>query len=154
MLDTDNHNALQPPPMTDTLKSWMMVILTLIFVLLYAGVFIGWITTTDAIKDLQPIIFVIIGYYFGRLPSQQNENSLKEEINRQSTKANAAANAKEKALQEREALEEKIKNVKAALSIGNIEASLTNSESDANKSVVRNGSAFNSIETALKILSS
>jgi len=62
MPDTDNPNTPQPPPMTDTLKSWTMVLLTLIFVLLYAGVFIGWITTTDAIKDLQPIIFVIIGY--------------------------------------------------------------------------------------------
>ena len=154
MPETDNSNIPQAA-MTDTLKSWMMVILTMIFVLLYAGVFVGWITTTDAIKDLQPIIFVIIGYHFGRLPSQQNENSLKEEIKRQATKADAAVNAKEKALQEREALEEKVKNVKTALIYAsNADAAAANSKFAENKSIVKDNFAFSSIETAVKILNS
>jgi hypothetical protein len=58
---------------------------------------------------------VIVGYYFGRLPAQQNERSLKEEIYRQTQRADASQSAKEQALQSREALEERIKNVKAAL---------------------------------------
>ena len=67
------------------------------------------------ITRLEPIIFVIIGYYFGRLPAQQNEKTLKDEIGRQTQKADAAQHAKEQAQQTREALEEKIKNVSAAL---------------------------------------
>jgi hypothetical protein len=39
---------------------------------------------------LEPIIFVIIGYYFGRLPGQQNEKTLKQEIGRQTLRAAAA----------------------------------------------------------------
>ena len=67
------------------------------------------------VSRLEPIIFVIIGYYFGRLPSQQNESTLKDEINRQTQKADAAQHAKEQAQQARESLEEKMKNVRAAL---------------------------------------
>jgi len=39
---------------------------------------------------LEPIIFVIISYYFGRLPAQQNEQTLKEEIGGQTEKADTA----------------------------------------------------------------
>lgn len=67
------------------------------------------------ITRLELIIFVIIGYYFGRLPAKQNEKTLKDEIGRQTQKAEAAQHAKETALQSREALEEKMKNVSAAL---------------------------------------
>lgn len=105
--------------MTEVLKGWVMVALTLIFVLLYAAALFGWLkplTDMSMITRLDPIIFVIIGYYFGRLPAQQNEKTLKEEINRQTQKADAAQNAKEQAKQDREALEEKVKNAKAALS--------------------------------------
>src|SRR5258707_8217664 len=64
---------------------------------------------------LEPIIFVIIGYYLGRLPDQQNEKTLKDEIGRQTQKADAAQHAKEQAQQSREALEEKVRNVGVAL---------------------------------------
>jgi hypothetical protein len=95
-----------------------MVTLTLIFVLLYGLTLTGWLKPLADEKmfvRLEPIIFVIIGYYFGRLPSQQNEEMLKGEINRQAQKAEAAQQAKEQAQQTREALEEKVKNVKATL---------------------------------------
>jgi len=46
------------------------------------------------IARIEPIIFVIVGYYFGRLPSQQNEKALKEEISRQTQRADAAQHAK------------------------------------------------------------
>lgn len=153
MPDIDNPNVQPAPPMTDTLKSWMMVILTLLFVLLYAGVLVGWIALSDDAKDLQPIIFVIIGYYFGRLPSQQNENSLKGEINRQATKADAATIAKEKSQQEREVLEEKLKNARAVLTSGDVESSLTVNES-REKGFTKNYPASGSIETAVRILNS
>jgi hypothetical protein len=103
---------------SNALRSWVMVALTLIFVLLYALALVGWLrplADEKMIVRLEPIIFVIIGYYFGRLPSQQNENTLKGEINRQTQKVDAAQHVKEQALQAREALEEKVKNARATL---------------------------------------
>ena len=100
------------------LRGWVMVALTLMFVILYASALIGWLkplADEKMIVRLEPIIFVIIGYYFGRLPSQQNENTLKGEIDRQAQKVDAAQHAKEQAQQTREALEEKVKNAKATL---------------------------------------
>ena len=104
--------------LSNVLRSWVMVTLTLIFVLLYGLALTGWLKPLADEKmfmRLEPIIFVIIGYYFGRLPSQQNEEMLKWEINRQTQKAEAAQQVKEQAQQAREALEEKVKNVKATL---------------------------------------
>ena len=49
------------------------------------------------------------------LPGQQNEKTLKEEIGRQTQKADAAQYAKERLQQVRESLEEKMKNVRTAL---------------------------------------
>ena len=111
------HPTTQPPP-ADTLKNWIMVVLTLIFISLYGAALIGWLkplADEKMVMRLEPIIFVIIGYYFGRLPGQQNERTLKQEINRQTQRADASQSAKEQALQSNEALEEKIKNVKATL---------------------------------------
>lgn len=119
MTDKDTKDTLTGQNMTDVLKGWVMVALTLIFVALYAAALFGLLkplTDMSMITRLEPIIFVIIGYYFGRLPAQQNEKTLKEEISRQTQKADAAQNAKEQAKQDREALEEKVKNAKAALS--------------------------------------
>ena len=102
----------------DALKSWVMVALTLVFVLLYGAALTGWLRPLPdekMVTRLEPIIFVIVGYYFGRLPAQENEKSLKGEINRQTQKADAAQHAKEQAQQSRETLEEKLKNVRAAL---------------------------------------
>ena len=106
------------PTAPDTLKNWIMVVLTLLFISLYGAALIGWLkplADEKMVMRLEPIIFVIIGYYFGRLPGQQNERTLKQEIGRQTQRADAAQSAKEQALQSREALEEKIRNVRAAL---------------------------------------
>lgn len=102
----------------DMLKGWTMTILAAAFVLLYAAALFGWLrppTDERMVTRLEPIIFVIIGYYFGRLPGQQNEKTLKEEAARQTQRADAAQHAKEQAQQSREALEEKVKNARAAL---------------------------------------
>ena len=102
----------------DLLRDWLMVILTLIFILLYAAAFGGKL---DPLKDntllirLEPIILILTSFYFGRLSSRGNEKNTKEEIARQTQKADAAQYAKEKAQQERESLEERIRNAKTTL---------------------------------------
>jgi hypothetical protein len=102
----------------EVLKNWVMVVLTLVFVLLYGAALVGRLkplTDVSVVTRLEPLIFVIIGYYFGRLPAQQNEKTLKDEVGRQTQRSDAAQHAKEQALQAREALEEKVKNIGAAL---------------------------------------
>ena len=102
----------------EAIKDWVMVFLTLGFVVLYGLALLGKLrplADASMVSRLEPIIFVIIGYYFGRLPSQQNEQTLKEEIARQTQRADASQHAKETALQSRETLEEKVKNARTAL---------------------------------------
>ncbi len=159
MEDVVDPDISQGQNSTEGLRSWMMVTLTLIFVFLYAAALFGWLTPLadmTMITRLEPIIFVIIGYYFGRLPAQQTEKTLKGEIDRQIQKADAAQYTKEKVLQEREVLEEKIKNAKVALTpnFSNL-SSNTVSESSINKSIAfNNDTAHHSIKTAVNILNS
>jgi hypothetical protein len=106
--------------LSDAIKDWVMVFLTLGFVVLYGLALLGKLrplADSSMVSRLEPIIFVIIGYYFGRLPGQQNEQTLKDEINRQTQRADAAQHAKETALQSREVLEEKVKNARTALAV-------------------------------------
>ena len=103
---------------SETLKGWIMVFLTLVFVALYGLALLGKLRPLDdasMVARLEPIIFIIIGYYFGRLPSHQNEQTLKGEIDRQTKRAEAAQHAKETALKTTEALEERVKNARIAL---------------------------------------
>jgi hypothetical protein len=103
---------------TDILRDSLMVILTLIFVLLYAAAFSGKL---DPLRDnslilrLEPVILILTSFYFGRLTLRHNEKNLHNEITRQTQKADAAQYAKEKAQQERETLEERIRNAKTTL---------------------------------------
>jgi hypothetical protein len=108
------------------------------------------------ITRLEPIIFVIIGYYFGRLPAQQNEKTLNDEIGRQTQKADAAQHAKEQAQQSREAVEEKIKNVTAALTSAVPAASAAKFAEDVHKTggpIKEDGLRY-SVGAALRILNS
>lgn len=103
---------------TDALRSWIMIFLTLSFVLLYAAALLGWFKPLADEKmavRLEPIIFVIVGYCFGRLPSQQSERALKDEISRHAKKVDAVQDSKEHVLQTLAALEEKVKNVTTAV---------------------------------------
>ncbi len=158
MLDQDNQDTPKIQNVTDALKSWVMVALTLIFVLLYAMALAGKLEPlkdVSMITRVEPIIFVIIGYYFGRLPAQQNEKTLKDEINRQTNKADAAQNSKEKAQQEREVLEERVKNVKVTLSSvpsGSVKG-LSADNSIANSSQTEEV-LQNSVASAINILNS
>jgi len=135
----------------DALKSWVMVILTFAFIALYGLALIGTLkplADISMVSRIEPIIFVIIGYYFGRLPAQQNEKTLKDEINRQTQKADAAQHAKENTIQSREALVEKLKNVDAALASGrrsDLSDTGSGGEGDTSQAIVR---------TAIRILHS
>jgi hypothetical protein len=150
----------EKPPgqgMADVLKGWTMVVLTFVFVVLYAAALFGWLKPQPdvaMITRLEPIIFVIIGYYFGRLPAQQNEKTLKDEIGRQTQKADAAQHAKEQAQQSREAAEEKIKNVSAALtSSATSPARFAEDVNNPSGPVREDGLRF-SVGAALRILNS
>jgi len=104
--------------LAEGIKGWFMVLLTLAFLVLYGLALLGKLrplTDASMVTRLEPLIFVIIGYYFGRLPGEENEQTLKNEIGRQTHRADAAQQAKETALQSREALDEKIKNARTAL---------------------------------------
>ncbi len=146
MTEKNISNDSKEKSIVEILKDSIMVILTLIFVLLYAAAFTGKL---DPLKDntmlirLEPFIFVLIGYYFGRFPARQSEISLRGEITRQTQKADAAQYAKEKAQQERESLEERIKNARTALRATTADATNTNGQI-----------ASEGVKTAVKILDS
>jgi hypothetical protein len=134
-----------------------MVVLTLVFIGLYGAALIGWLkplTDDKMVLRLEPIIFVIIGYYFGRLPGQQNERNLKQEINRQTQRADASQSAKEHALQTNEALEEKIKNVKATLNAEVSAFASTSGSHSLRSATVRDEEWRPLVNAALRILNS
>lgn len=102
----------------DVVKSWVMVLLTLAFVILYGFALLGKLrplADISMVTRLEPLVFIVIGYYFGRLPGEENEQTLKDELGRQTRRADAAQQATEVALQSREVLDEKIKNARTAL---------------------------------------
>lgn len=150
-----NQDVLSLQKLTDALKSWIMLFLTLAFVILYALALTGKLRPlpdVSLVSRLEPIIFVIIGYYFGRIPGQQNEGALKAEITRQTQRADAAQHIKEQVLQSREALEEKLKSVKAVLDVPRVDSALDGNgntvESDRNLQ-----SIGQSVVTARRVLS-
>lgn len=103
---------------SESIKGWMMLCVTATFVTLYAAALVGWLrplSDVTLIARLEPIIFVILGYHFGRLPAQQSEKTFRDEIGRQTMKSEAAQHAREQSVVECEALEEKIKNARVAL---------------------------------------
>src|SRR5947208_13509937 len=89
-METGITRPATPPASSEILKNWIMVVLTLVFITLYGAALTGLLkplADEKMVLRLEPIIFVIIGYYFGRLPGQQNEKTLKDEIGRQTQKA-------------------------------------------------------------------
>lgn len=91
-----------------------MVLIAAVFVLLYTGALLGWLKPLSNVTmatRLEPLIFIIIGYYFGRLPAQQNEKYLQGEIDRQRNRAELF----EQVRQEKKALEQKLKSVEIIL---------------------------------------
>ena len=58
-------------------KTWIIVILTFVFVACYVAALFGWQAAPNdkIVTSVAPIVSVIIGYYFGRLPSEKIEES-------------------------------------------------------------------------------
>jgi hypothetical protein len=116
----DKGNEGKGQSMNDGARTWMMVILTAVFVLLYIGALFGFVpggATQDqqTLTRIEAIVFVIIGYYFGRRPAQATEKTLKGEIERQTQKADQAEKEKDTAEGDKRTLQEKVKNARAAL---------------------------------------
>lgn len=157
MMENVGPNVSHNDSATDV-KSWVIVALTFIFVALYVVALAGFLKPldkTDMLTRLEPIIFVIIGYYFGRLPAQQVEKSLKNEAGRQQQKADAAEHTKEKALQERDVLEEKVKNVVAVLDEApHVATDESTTASPANSAGSRRAVEAATVRAAVKILKS
>ena len=100
------------------IQGWVMVILTFIFLALYASALLGWlrpVSDVTMITRLEPLIFVIIGYYFGRLPSESTEHALALEMDRRSKLLEACQFSKEAVEKERDVAEEKARNVRTIL---------------------------------------
>src|ERR1043166_6197504 len=146
-----------PPATADTLKNWIMVVLTLIFITLYGAALTGLLkplADEKMVMRLEPIIFVIVGYYFGRLPGQQNEKTLQQEIGRQTQRADAAQSAKEQAQQSNEALEEKVKNLKATLSSQAATFATPSGSHTLRSATIRDDELRPMVNAALRILNS
>jgi hypothetical protein len=140
------------------LRNWIMLALTLLLVLLYGGALTGWLrplADEKIVARLEPIIFVVIGYNFGRLPAQHNESIFGGEINRQTQKADAAQHAREYAERDREALEQKMKDARTALvSAGQRMALKEFVENLDRAGTVKEDALRRSVITALNILNS
>jgi flagellar biosynthesis component FlhA len=115
--------------MEPEVRTWMMAALTIVFVLLYVLALVGKVPDANevALGHVAPIVAVIIGYYFGRVPAEKHQKDLKEQIEREATKAKEeekkASAAKEAEVQqavERRAADEKIMAARAALSTAEI----------------------------------
>lgn len=134
-----------------------MVVLTLVFISLYGAALVGWLkplADEKMVLRLEPIIFVIIGYYFGRLPGQQNEKTLQQEVSRQTQRADASQSAKEQALQSNEAVEEKLKNVKATLASDSAAFVSGSGSHSLRSATVRDEDLRPVVNAALRILNS
>jgi hypothetical protein len=107
--------------LADNLRDGLAVILAIVFIALYAAAFAGKL---DPLKDstmlmrIEPVIFILIGFIFARIPQRNTERALSAEIGRQTQRADAAQFAKETAMMEREVIEERLKNVRIALESG------------------------------------
>jgi hypothetical protein len=88
----------------------------LLGILYYIAAIGGFRLPVDiSVIKVEPILFVLLGYFFGRLPARQQAHLLQQEIHWQSHRADAAQHAKEQAIQAQEAVEERLKNVRIAL---------------------------------------
>jgi hypothetical protein len=106
-----------PAPQTgtneDPLKKGTIIALTVVFTLLYIAGIVGypWTPNDMVVKLLQPIVYVIVGYFFGRLPADVD---VKKAEKAQADKDKAQAEKAEAGNRQARA-EEKLKNVRAVL---------------------------------------
>lgn len=118
-------NDIDSPEAHDSTQKWIIAGLTAIFVALYAAALFGWIVPLkddSVVERVEAIVAVIIGYFFGRIPGEKNERTLKDEIRRQTEKTRTAEEGKEQAQdaksraeQKKVEAEQKVKHTRAAL---------------------------------------
>ncbi len=159
MKKTYTKTASRRQNLAEILRSWTLLVLSLLFVLLYAAALFGWLrplADTTLLSRLEPIIFLVFGYYFGRSPSRQSEKIFAAEIRRQKQTAEAAQHSKERAQLRQEIIEEKLKNAKTALRSDSSEILRSVlPENGGHMRMLANGASNRSaIGTALKILDS
>jgi hypothetical protein len=106
-------------------KDWIMVGLTVVFVLLYVLAFAGILQPPNNDKlvgQVAPIISVIIGYYFGRLPGEKNEENLQQHANDAKQQRQEAVEARNQAEAGRSQAE--IQRERFATKVGDAKAAL------------------------------
>jgi hypothetical protein len=104
-------------------RTWVMVCLTAVFVVLYVLTLFGWISAQEPADQsilvrLEPILFAIIGYYFGREPSVRNENRLSSEADEERKRRNVAQDAERAEAVKKARADQTISNTLAALGSG------------------------------------
>jgi len=140
-------------------KTWIIVILTIVFVGCYVAALFGWQAAPNdkIVTSVTPIISVIIGYYFGRLPSEKTEDSLKKQVDKKSEEADAARNAQRDAELHGADLARKIRDAVAALSASAPKAAVNElalTLSGGGTEVAQPDTIRNATVAALKILQS
>ncbi len=111
---TTSHSAVS----METVRHGLMVIVSLSFFALYGAALVGWLRPLSDLTlagRLEPIIFLLIGYYFGGLPSKRTDTAAKEEIERIGARLEVVRLRKDELQSERDSLVEKIRNAKIAL---------------------------------------
>jgi hypothetical protein len=104
--------------MNPDVKNWVMVSLTFIFIALYVLALTNVIHPLpdyQMVGRIESIIAVIIGYYFGRLPSQQREQSLKADADEAKKKQEHAQSKEADQRAQGQATEQKLKDADAVL---------------------------------------
>jgi len=102
----------------DAAKHWLMVLVSVALVVIYVAALLGWLrplADITLVARLEPIIFVLIGFYFGQIPVNQDRKFKRRELERAFGKLEATQEAKELVQRERDALAEKIHNARIAL---------------------------------------
>ncbi len=133
-----------------------MLVFLFIYVLMLAGI-LRPMSDVTVITRLEPIMFLVIGYFLARLPAAHSEQTIREEIKRQSIRAERAEQAKQESETEMRTLEEKMRNARIAL-----DSSLAELRAPGNKLSTRSGLVTptqhyfpaHDVETAVRILSS
>jgi len=132
------------------------VALTAVFVGLYTAALLGWIkplTDNQVVTRLEAIIAVIIGYYFGRVPGEKNERTLKKQVDQETKKADAAEAKKEHAQKGMAEAEQKVRSVRAALS-GAASAELVSEAVPGRNPPADDGGLRPTVAAALRVLDS
>ncbi len=126
----DQPKKVVEKPGEDQMKKIVVVALTALFVVLYVLAIVGnrWSPNDSAVRLLQPIVYVIIGYFFGRMPSEANEKAQRAETDRQAGNANAAREAERAGATKQARLETKIRGAQALLSSPDLGIGGTQSE--------------------------